>query len=101
MIASLADDLLIGAAPIAEFVFGDSSPPNRRRVYSLKDQLRLFHIGALLAGRKSTLTQLIADVEAGEATIAPPITQQSYAHRRRRRGRSGGQAAAEAGRGAS
>lgn len=64
---TLADDILYGAAAIAEFLFGD--PKLRRRIFhlaSLKGRRRLpvFKVGgARICARKSTLLVWIADQE--------------------------------------
>jgi hypothetical protein len=58
----LGDDLLHGAAEIAQFLFGD--PKQRRRVYYLIESCRLpvFRLGGICA-RKSTLVAWIAEQE--------------------------------------
>jgi hypothetical protein len=57
----LANDLLIGAKPIAEFVYGD--PKKRRDVYRNPARLSIFRLGAQLAARKSTLRAEILALE--------------------------------------
>jgi hypothetical protein len=59
----LADDLLEGAAAIADFLFGD--PKLRRRVYWLaeKQSLPVFRLGVTLCARPSTLRQWVAEQE--------------------------------------
>lgn len=59
----LADDILHGAAEIAEFLFGDRNV--RRKVYHLaeRSQLPVFRYGAQLKARRSTLLKWIADQE--------------------------------------
>jgi hypothetical protein len=63
----LADDLLRGAAEIAQFVFGD--PAERRRVYHLATEVKqenripVFRLGNLLCARRSTLLRWIAEQE--------------------------------------
>jgi hypothetical protein len=70
--AGLANDLLYGAAAIAEFMFGDED--ERRKVYALAEskQIPVFRLGTILCARKSSL---IADVAAREraatATLEP------------------------------
>ena len=64
----LGDDLLIGAAAIAQFLFGSSK--KRRKVYYLRNRLPLFYLGSEIAGRKSTLTQFVADQERATANNA-------------------------------
>jgi hypothetical protein len=69
---SLADDLLVGAAAIAMFLYGNASASNRNKIYhasgpkvSPHDRLPLFHMGGLvLHGRKSTIRQWISRKEA-------------------------------------
>jgi hypothetical protein len=58
---SLGDDLLIGGANIAQYLFGDRK--KRRKVYYLRPRLPLFFIGSELAGRKSTLQNYIETKE--------------------------------------
>jgi hypothetical protein len=60
---NLADDVLHGAAEIAEFLFGDRHL--RRKVYHLaeKSRLPIFRYGARLKARRSTLLQWITDQE--------------------------------------
>lgn len=59
----LADDLLRGAAEIAEFIYGEREL--RRKVYYLVEYARasIFRLGATLCARKSVLLQWIADQE--------------------------------------
>lgn len=64
---SLRDDLLIGAAEIAEFLFGDRE--KRRKVYGLRKTLPLFNLGGEIAGRKSTLRQHIARQESAISAV--------------------------------
>jgi hypothetical protein len=61
---ALADDLLYGAAAIAEYLFGDRK--KRRRVYHLNatGRLPLGRMGEVLVGRKSTLTKHVAEGES-------------------------------------
>lgn len=60
---SLADDLLIGADEIAEFIYGDRTM--RRKIYYLKKASRipLFRLGTVLCARKSTLCAWITEQE--------------------------------------
>jgi hypothetical protein len=55
----LAQDVLLGAAAIAEFLFG--SREERRRVYYLvaSSRLPIFRIGSRVAVRKSVLLEWI------------------------------------------
>jgi hypothetical protein len=60
----LANDLLRGAAEIAEFVYG--SRKFRRRIYHLattNNRFPCFKLGSLLCCRKSVLLKLIEDEE--------------------------------------
>jgi hypothetical protein len=63
----LADDLMLGAAAIARDVFGKDNKKNRRKVYHLHHQglLGTFKMGGEIAGRRSTIRQKIAELEAG------------------------------------
>ena len=60
---SLANDLLLGADKIAEFLFGD--PAKRRKVYHLSEKtcLPVFRLGSVLCARKSTLVAWIEKQE--------------------------------------
>jgi hypothetical protein len=60
---TLADDLLLGARPIAKFIFGSDGPAEVRRTYHLAatGNLPVFEMGALLAARKSKLLRLGAE----------------------------------------
>ncbi len=64
MTERLADDLLVGAGAIAEYV-----GVSKRQVYYWAQikRFRLFHIGDRIAGRKSTIAEDIAKLESGEA----------------------------------
>jgi hypothetical protein len=88
IIQSLADDLLPGAAAIAEFLFGDRR--KKRKVYHLQHQLPLFHMGATLCGRKSTLLSHMAEQErgAGAAPAEEARAQSPPPQARRRRQRA-------------
>ena len=59
----LADDLLVGAAAISEYVFG--TPDDRRKVYRLAEsgELPIFKLGATLCARKSRLNERISRKE--------------------------------------
>jgi len=65
----LADDLLKGAAEIAQFVFGDDGVKARRKIYNLAqkrgtDRLPIFYMGNQMFARRSTLLKSIAEKEA-------------------------------------
>ena len=68
---ALSEDLLIGAAAIAAFMFGDEH--ERRRVYWMagSGQLPVFRLGSTLCARKSSL---LRSVEARERAAVPEIT---------------------------
>lgn len=59
----LADDLLRGAAAIAEFVYGDSAA--RRKIFHLAETSRIpvFRLGSMLCARRSVLLKWIAEQE--------------------------------------
>jgi hypothetical protein len=61
----LADDLLLGAGPIAKFLFKEQTTKKKRKVYHLHERglLPTFHLGAQLAARKSTLRAHIENIE--------------------------------------
>lgn len=66
-LGTIADDLLVGAEAIALEAFG--SEKHKRRVYHLAErgELPVFYLGSLIAARKSTLRQHIAEREAAYA----------------------------------
>ncbi len=66
---ALADDLLEGAAAIAEFMFGDAKL--RKKVYYLRrsSRLPLFLIGTRLCARKSTLLRWIRAQEESRLSL--------------------------------
>jgi hypothetical protein len=57
----LGADLLVGAEPIAQFLYGD--PKKRRDIYRNPAGLSIFRLGAQLAARKSTLRAEILERE--------------------------------------
>ena len=63
----LANDLLRGAAEIAEFIFGN--PRHRRAVYHLavevkpESRMPVFRLGSFICARRSTLLRWIAEQE--------------------------------------
>lgn len=62
--SELADDLLVGAQAITEFLFGVSA--DRRRVYTLVEFERTFpafYMGKLICARKSALTTWVSNLE--------------------------------------
>lgn len=61
--AEFADDLLIGAESIAEFVFGDRK--KRRKVYHLAatSHLPVFKLGSVICARRSVLLKWVQDQE--------------------------------------
>jgi hypothetical protein len=58
----LADDVLRGAAAIAEFLYGD--PKDRQKVYRNSAGYSYWREGAVICARKSTLLREIAEREA-------------------------------------
>jgi hypothetical protein len=60
---NLADDLLVGAAAISEFMFGDRR--KRRKVFYLagRSRLPIFRLRSQLCARKSTLRKFIENQE--------------------------------------
>ena len=60
---ALADDLLYGAAAIAEFLFG--SAEDRRRVYWLAEfgQLPTFNLGTTICARRSSILRAVELLE--------------------------------------
>jgi len=61
-IEKVADDILIGAADIAEF-----TGLNERQVYYQSENLKLKRPGAALIGSKKRLTELLAAESEGKA----------------------------------
>lgn len=57
---TLADDLIRGAGPLAQFVFGDAK--KRRQIYYLSErgELPTFKMGSVICARKSTILQWIS-----------------------------------------
>lgn len=62
---ALSDDLIEGADGLADFIFGNRSAKNRRKVYHLTEQNELptFRLGAKICGRKSVILQWIQNRE--------------------------------------
>lgn len=75
--SELGDDLLVGAAAIAAFVFG--SEKERRRVYYMAEinELPCFQLGTTLCARRSTLMRHIAHRE--RLTIAAAVAAEGAA----------------------
>lgn len=69
---TLADDLIIGAAALARFLFGSDEPRFQRRIYYLthtaKCRLPHFRIGSQIAARRSTLLKWIEQQEGGRSS---------------------------------
>ena len=66
---TFAEDLLIGAGNIAEFMLGDRK--KRRKVYAMdKEAYGFFYMGKLICARKSTIRARIAEREAERASTA-------------------------------
>ena len=69
---NLAADLLLGGAPIANFVFGRSDQKAMRKLYHLTsevpeaDRLPVFRLGGQICARKTTLLNWIASRESGQ-----------------------------------
>ena len=63
-LAPLHDDILHGAAELAEFLYGQQG--RRRAIYHLieKGQLPVFWLGSTICGRRSTLLAWIKEQEA-------------------------------------
>lgn len=61
---NLSDDLLRGAAAIAEFIYGHRR--HRRKIYHLAQTKRLpvFYFGSTICARRSTLIRMIESQEA-------------------------------------
>jgi hypothetical protein len=60
---NFAEDLLRGAKAIAEFYYGH--PKHARRIFHLVDKGRfpVFHEGAVICARRSTIRTWVADQE--------------------------------------
>ncbi len=67
--ATLHDDLLIGAAAIADFIYGSTEYKYQRRVYYLttqsKRRLPWFRLGSQIAARRSSIMGWIEMQEFG------------------------------------
>jgi hypothetical protein len=59
----LADDLLIGAEKIAEFIYGDTSAGRRRDVYRNPFGFSFFKHGNTVAALKSTIRAELAEAQ--------------------------------------
>jgi hypothetical protein len=66
---ALADDLLLGVGSIAEFIYGNDSQKNRRRVYHLHatGQLPTFRMGNRVSARKYRLVRHVEELEDARA----------------------------------
>jgi hypothetical protein len=64
---SLSDDLLIGAAPIAEFLFGDDSRIAQRRVYHYVTMgyLPVRRLGRLIVARRTEIARAMSAFPVG------------------------------------
>jgi hypothetical protein len=51
-------DLIIGAGPIAEAVFGQNTPTLRRRIYDNSLKLPVFRSGTMLCARRSAIAAM-------------------------------------------
>jgi hypothetical protein len=59
----LADDLLLGAKPIADWM---GCSPRQVYYWARIKRFGLFHVGDKIAGRKSRILKELAQLEAGE-----------------------------------
>jgi hypothetical protein len=62
---TLGGDLMLGAGPLAVFLFGNDSPPNKRRIYRLAEAraLGLFKLEGHVAGFRSTVRAKFAQLQ--------------------------------------
>jgi hypothetical protein len=62
MPTNLSDDLLIGAASIAQYVFGDDGRRAQRKIYhyGAMGYLPLRHFGRLIVGRRSEIARAMS-----------------------------------------
>jgi hypothetical protein len=60
---SLAGDLMLGAGPIAFFIYGEDTPETRRDIYRNPMKLSFFKHGALIAALKSSIRAEIAEAQ--------------------------------------
>jgi hypothetical protein len=89
--ADLADDLLRGAAAIAEEMFGSSDRSALRKVYHLQNQIPVFQLdasGLLYCLRSRLRAHLEAKSVAKEQLIAAVATVKPTAPKPRRRRQS-------------
>jgi hypothetical protein len=61
----LAEDMMRGAGPLAEFFYGEDNEANRRKIYHLSDKhgLPTFKLGGVLCGRRSTIMRWVEQQE--------------------------------------
>jgi hypothetical protein len=78
---NLAADLLLGGAPIADFVFGRSDQKAMRKLYHLTsevpeaDRLPVFRLGGQICARKTTLLNWISEREGVARTVAEGVSE--------------------------
>lgn len=70
----VAGNLLVGAGPIALYVYGEDTPDTRRNVYRNPFGFSFFKHGALLAALKSTIDAELA--EAQQAARAKKLNKE-------------------------
>jgi hypothetical protein len=97
--ATIADDLLLGAGPIAFFVYGVDTPESRRNVYRNVFKLPLFKHGNTIAALKSGIRAALTEAQH-KASEERQQKKEAQAHaivkpRRRRARQSEQQVAAE------
>lgn len=95
---TVASDLLLGAGPIALFIYGEDTPDTRRNVYRNPFGFSFFKHGAIIAALKTTIRAELTEAQqaAQQATREKKLKERPPAPlpKRRRYRRSIDEAAA-------
>ena len=85
--ATVANDLLLGAGPIALFIYGEDTPDTRRNVYRNPFGFSFFKHGAVIAALKTTIRAELAEAQqaAQQATRERKLKEKSPAPLPKRR----------------
>jgi hypothetical protein len=84
---TVASDLLLGAGPIALFIYGEDTPDTRRNVYRNPFGFSFFKHGAIIAALKTTIRAELTEAQQAarqkkSENLKPPLPKR----RRYRRG---------------
>lgn len=84
---TVANDLLLGAGPIARFIYGEDTPDTRRNVYRNPFRFSFFKHGAVIAALKTTIRAELAEAQqaAQQATREKKLKEKSPAPLPKRR----------------